>query len=137
MITAGITRANINISKYLFIIDDGIVGFVVVGDDDDDVDSVVVLAAFWILNPNMNDDVPIRKETIVRTFCVRPGIRAIGEPWLVSCWFCCCCCCCWSCCFCALTIFVSVYTNDSETSTVANVNKIDNSMIKAPGDLLE
>jgi hypothetical protein len=68
MITAGITRANINISKYLFIIDEGIVGFVAVGDDDDDVDSVVVLAAFWILNPNMNDDVPIRKETMVRTF---------------------------------------------------------------------
>jgi hypothetical protein len=91
MITAGITRANINISKYLFIIDEGIVGFVVVVDDEDGVDSVVVLAAFWILNPKMNDDVPIRKETMVRTFCVRRGIRAIGEPWLVSCWFCCCC----------------------------------------------
>ena len=59
--------------------DDGSVG---VGDD---VDSVVALAAFWILNPKINDDVPIKKETIVRTFCVRPGIRVIGV--LV---YCCC-----------------------------------------------
>lgn len=119
----------------MFIIDEGIVGFVgvvVVVVVDGDVDSVVVLAAFWILKPKMNDDVPIRKETIVRTFCVRPGIRAIGEPWLVSC-----CCCCWSCCFCALTALESMYTNDSENSTVANVNNIGNSMIKVPGDLLE
>ena len=76
MITDGITSANINNSKYLFIIDVGSVG----GSDDDDLDSVVVLAAFWILNPKINDDVPIKKETIVRTFCVRPGIIAIGEP---------------------------------------------------------
>jgi hypothetical protein len=76
MITDGITSANINNSKYLFMIDVGSVG----GCDDDDLDSVVVLAAFWILNPKINDDVPIKKETIVRTFCVRPGIIAIGEP---------------------------------------------------------
>jgi hypothetical protein len=123
MITDGITSANINISKYLFIIDEGIVGFV---GDDDDVDSVVVLAAFWILNPKTNDDVPIKKETIVRTFCVRPGIIAIGEPWLVSG-------CCWSCCFCALTGLLSMYTNDSENSTIANINENDNNMIKIPG----
>lgn len=62
MNTDGITSANINNSKYLFIIDDGCVGV------DDGVDSVVALAAFWILNPKINDDVPIKKETIVRTF---------------------------------------------------------------------
>lgn len=77
MITDGIASANINNSKYLFIIDDGRVG-------------VVALAAFWILNPKINDDVPIKKETIVRTFCVRPGMIVIGVPWLVTC--CCCCC---------------------------------------------
>lgn len=75
MITDGITSANINNSKYLFIIDDGIDGF-----DVDDVGSIVGLAAFWILNPKINEDVPIKKETIVRTFCVRPGMIAIGEP---------------------------------------------------------
>jgi hypothetical protein len=80
MITDGITSANINNSKYLFIIDDGSIGV-----DDDVVDSVVVLAAFCILNPKINDDVPIKKETIVRTFCVRPGMIAIGVPWLVCC----------------------------------------------------
>jgi hypothetical protein len=52
-------------------------------DEDEDVD----LARFWILNPKINDDVPINKETIVRTFCVRPGIRVIGV--FV---YCCCCC---------------------------------------------
>ena len=82
MITDGITSANINNSKYLFMIDIGSVG----GCDDDDLDSVVVLAAFCILNPKINDDVPINKETIVRTFCVRPGIRVIGV--FV---YCCCC----------------------------------------------
>ena len=50
--------------------------------EDEDVD----LARFWILNPKINDDVPINKETIVRTFCVRPGIRVIGV--FV---YCCCC----------------------------------------------
>jgi len=75
MITDGITSANINNSKYLFIIDDGSVGL-----DEDDVGSIVDLAAFWILNPKINEDVPIKKETIVRTFCVRPGMIAIGDP---------------------------------------------------------
>jgi len=56
IITDGITNANINKSKYLFIIIDE--------DEDEDVD----LARFWILNPKINDDVPINKETIVRTF---------------------------------------------------------------------
>jgi len=79
MNTDGITSANINNSKYLFIIDDGCVCV------DDGVDSVVALAAFWILNPKINDDVPIKKETIVRTFCVRPGMIVIGVPWLVTC----------------------------------------------------
>ena len=77
MITDGITSANINNSKYLFIIDNGSAD----GIDDDELEPVaVVLAALWILNPKINDDVPIKKETIVRTFCVRPGIIAIGEP---------------------------------------------------------
>ena len=66
ILTDGITNANINKSKYLSIIFDE--------DKDGDVD----LARFWILNPKINDDVPINKETIVRTFCVRPGIRVIG-----------------------------------------------------------
>ena len=73
IIIEGIANANINMSKYLFIIID----------EDEDVD----LARFWILNPKINDDVPINKETIVRTFCVRPGIRVIGV--FV---YCCCCC---------------------------------------------
>jgi len=72
IIIEGIANANINMSKYLFIIID----------EDEDVD----LARFWILNPKINDDVPINKETIVRTFCVRPGIRVIGV--FV---YCCCC----------------------------------------------
>ena len=46
MITDGITNANINSSKYLFIIDDGDVNV----DVDDDVDPAI-LAALWILNP--------------------------------------------------------------------------------------
>jgi hypothetical protein len=39
-------------------------------DDDDEVDPVVVvvLAALWILNPKINDEVPIKKETTVRIF---------------------------------------------------------------------
>ena len=74
IIIEGIANANINMSKYLFIIIDD--------DEDEDVD----LARFWILNPKINDDVPINKETIVRTFCVRPGIRVIGV--FVYC-FCC------------------------------------------------
>jgi len=73
MITDGFTSANINKSKYLIIIDDGSAGV-----EDDDFDSVVVLAAFWSLNPELNDDVPIRKETIVRTFCVRPRMITTG-----------------------------------------------------------
>ena len=74
IIIEGIANVNINMLKYLFIIIDE--------DEDEDVD----LARFWILNPKINDDVPINKETIVRTFCVRPGIRVIGV--FV---YCCCC----------------------------------------------
>jgi hypothetical protein len=82
MITDGITNANINSSKYLFIIDDGD-GDVNV-DVDDDVDPAI-LATLWILNPKINDDVPIRKETTTRIFCVIAGMRTIGAPWLVCC----------------------------------------------------
>jgi len=46
----------------LSIIDDGSNDDV--GDDDCDVDAV--LAALWILNPKINDDVPSKKETRVR-----------------------------------------------------------------------
>jgi hypothetical protein len=63
IIIEGIANANINKSKYLFIIID----------EDEDEGEDVDLARFWILNPKINDDVPINKETIVRTFCVRPG----------------------------------------------------------------
>jgi hypothetical protein len=76
MIRAGITSANINKSKYLFTIDNG-------SDDD------VVLAALWILNPKINDDVPVNKETSVRTFCVIAGTITIGEPRFVF-GYCCC-----------------------------------------------
>jgi hypothetical protein len=78
IIIEGIANANINMSKYLFIIIDE--------DEDEDEDEDVDLARFWILNPKINDDVPINKETIVRTFCVRPGMRVIGV--FV---YCCCC----------------------------------------------
>ena len=81
MIMAGIINANINNSKYLSITDGD--GDDDVGDDDCDVD-VVVLAALWILNPKINDDVPIKKETSVRRFCVIAGTTAIGAPRLVS-----------------------------------------------------
>jgi hypothetical protein len=67
----GITSANINKSKYLLIIDNG---------DVDCVDDDVIRAALWIFNPKMKDDVPIKKETVVRIFPVRPGIKARGAP---------------------------------------------------------
>lgn len=74
----------------MFITDEGSVD----GDcDDAEVDAVVVvvvLAALWILNPKINDDVPIKKETIARIFPVRPGMMGSGAPWLVSCCLCCC-----------------------------------------------
>jgi hypothetical protein len=76
MTRAGIINAKINNSKYLSIIDD-------CGDDDCDVD-VTVLAALWILNPKINDDVATKKETSVRRFCVIAGTIAIGAPRLVS-----------------------------------------------------
>lgn len=62
------------------IIDDGSID-----EDEDDDDDDVVLATLCIFKPKINDDVPIRKETIVRTFCVRAGIRTIGEPRFVCC----------------------------------------------------
>ena len=66
-------NANINISKYF------------VTDDDS---ALVVFVTLWILNPIMNEEVPIKKETTVRTL---PVIAiAIGVPNLVVCtvWFC-------------------------------------------------
>ncbi len=58
----GITSASINVSMYLFIIrdDDGVF--------DDEVVEDVDLVRFWILSPEINDDVPINSETIVRVF---------------------------------------------------------------------
>ena len=83
MIRAGITNANINNSKYLFLIDDCNID----GVDDDDVGSVVVVlfTALWILNPKRNDDVPIKRETKVRIFCVIAGMILSGASKLVSC----------------------------------------------------
>ena len=83
MIRAGITNANINNSKYLFLIADGNIDGV---NDDDDVVSVVVLfTALWILSPKRNDDVPIKRETKVRIFCVIAGMILGGASKLVSC----------------------------------------------------
>jgi hypothetical protein len=83
LIRAGITNANINNSKYLFLIADGNIDGV---NDDDDVVSVVVLfTALWILNPKRNDDVPIKRETKVRMFCVIAGMILGGVSKLVSC----------------------------------------------------
>ena len=85
MIRAGITNANINNSKYLFLIADcNIDG---VNDDGDDVESVIVVlfTALWILNPKRNDDVPIKRETKVRMFCVIAGMILGGVSKLVSC----------------------------------------------------
>lgn len=52
----GITSASINVSMYLFIIrdDDGVF--------DDEVVEDVDLVRFWILSPEINDDVPINSE---------------------------------------------------------------------------
>ena len=58
----GITSASINFSMYLFIIRDDDSVF------DDEVIEDVDLVRFWILNPKINDDVPINSETIVRVF---------------------------------------------------------------------
>ena len=87
---AGITSANINNSKYLCIADDGNV------DEEEEDPVVVVLAALWILNPKINDDVPIKKETTARIFPVTAGMKTIGNPWVVCDCDCCspCCCCC-------------------------------------------
>ena len=83
MIRAGITNANINNSKYLFLIDDCNID----GVDDEDVGSVVVVlfTALWILSPKRNDDVPIKRETKVRIFCVIAGMILGGASKLVSC----------------------------------------------------
>ena len=59
----------------MLIIDDGDVDCV----DDDD-----IRTALWIFNPKMNDDVPIKKETVVRIFPVRPGIKLEVLPGLFA-----------------------------------------------------
>ena len=86
-------------------------------------DNIVSLCTLhlWILNPKINDDVPIKKETIVRTFCVRPGMIVIGVPWVVSC---CCCCCC------ALTLLLSLHINDIDSNIIVLVNRNNNNMTK-------
>ena len=120
IIIDGITNANISSSKYLFISDDGRV------DDDGSVDAavVVVLAAFWILNPKINDDVPIKNETTARIFPVRPGIIASGAPWLVCCCRCCCCCC-------ALTaLLLSMLRKNKDNSIILDVSKNNINTIK-------
>ena len=116
MITDGITNANISCSKYLSTFD---------ADCVDDVVGSVDLATLWILNPRINDDVPIKKETIVRTFCVRPGMIVIGVPWLVTC-----------CCCCALTVLLARHINDRDNNIAVHVNKNDNNMIKRLGNNL-
>jgi len=57
----------------------------IIDDDSIDVDDddVAVLAALCIFKPKINDEVPIRKETMVRIFCVMAGIRIIGAPRVV------------------------------------------------------
>jgi hypothetical protein len=114
MIRAGITNANINSSKYLSIIDGGSDDDV--GDDDCDVD-LVVLAALWILNPKINDDVPIKNETSVRTFCVSAGTIIIGAPRLV--WFCS-----------VTALLSSMHRDEIDDSIMINVNKNNNNVIK-------
>jgi hypothetical protein len=108
----------------LFIIDSGSVDGI---DDDDELDPVAVLAAFWILNPKIKDDVPIKKETIARIFPVRPGIIAIGTPWLV----CCCCGCC-----CAFTVLLFMHINDRDNSIIVHVNNKSNKIITRLGNNL-
>jgi hypothetical protein len=109
MIRAGIINANINNSKYLSII-------VGCGDDDWDVD-LVVLAALCILNPKINDDVPIKKETSVRTFCVIAGTIIIGAPRLVS--------------ACSVTALLSLmHIDGADNSIMIKVNKNNNNVIK-------
>jgi hypothetical protein len=55
----GTISANINKSKYLLIIDGGNVDCFV---------DEATRVALWILNPKINDDVSIKKETVARIF---------------------------------------------------------------------
>ena len=73
----GRTRANIKKSKYLLIGNDGDADCAVVVIDDD---CDIALDALWILSPKINDDVPIKNETVARTFPVIPGSNASGAP---------------------------------------------------------
>ncbi|HYA83536.1 MAG TPA: hypothetical protein VEH06_08835 [Candidatus Bathyarchaeia archaeon] len=111
MIRAGITNPKINNSKYLSIIDGGSDDDV--GDDDCDVDAVVVLAALWILNPKINDDVATKPSTRVRRFCVIAGTIIIGAPRLVR--------------FCSVTALLSSMHIDDRDNSMINVN---NNVIK-------
>jgi hypothetical protein len=109
MIRAGITNPNINNSKYLSIIDGGSDDDV--GDDDCDVDAV--LAALWILNPKINDDVATKPSTRVRRFCVIAGTIIIGAPRLVR--------------FCSVTALLSsIHIDDIADGIMINVNKDNN-----------
>jgi methylthioribose-1-phosphate isomerase len=111
LIKAGITSANINNSKYLFLIDD-----VSVDDDDDDVNSVVVLLpALWILNPKRKEDVPIKRETKVRIFCVIADMIVTGAPKLVSC--------------CALVVLLSRSDRDN-TVLIVDIDNNNNNVTK-------
>jgi len=76
IIIDGMTSAKIKKSKYLLIADGGIFDAVVVEDGNGD----TFFEALCILCPKINDDVPIKKETVARTFPVRPGINASGAP---------------------------------------------------------
>jgi hypothetical protein len=110
MTKAGRTNAKINNSKYFSNSDVANVGVEV-----DDVDAVLAL---YILCPKMNDDVPIKNETIPRIFPERLGIILIGNPCLVNCdWVCCC----------ALTALLSVPRNNS---SIANDDRCNKDQIK-------
>lgn len=115
MTSAGTINANINNSKYLSNID---AGNRAVEDGDD----AVVVLTLYILCPKINEDVPIKKETIPRIFPDRLGMILIGKPRVVSCcvWFCCC----------ASTGLLSMPTNDN---IAANDNMSNNNMIKKLG----
>jgi len=78
--------------------------------DDDDWDVDAVLAALWILNPKINEDVPSKKETRVRRFCVIAGTTTIGAPRLV--WFCS-----------VTALLSSMHIDDRDNSIIIDINK--------------
>jgi hypothetical protein len=69
------------------------------------------------LDPKINDNVPIKKETSVRTFCVIAGTIIIGAPRLVR--------------FCSVTALLSsMHIDEIDDSIVINGNKNNNNVIK-------